>query len=137
VIRVRLRDLAVRAGDIGPDASAGARQLAVVVGWACYFDDRVSRSGFEGLIHDLPEAELSEIDVMLRMVAAPVALSYYRRAVAHCGVDRADFERFKADPHAPTETCKNLMMTSVEYLANGVPFDEEIAAWLAKVARLF
>lgn len=28
------------------------------------------------------------------------------------------------------------MMISVEYLANGIPFDQEIAAWLAKVARL-
>lgn len=136
MICVRLRDVAGRAKHVGQDASASARQLAVVVGWASYFHDRVTRGGFEELIHDLPEAELAEVDVMLRMVAAPVALSYYRRAVAHCGADRADYERFKADRTAPTETCKNLMMISVEYLANGVAFDEEIAAWLTKVARL-
>ncbi|WP_433762554.1 hypothetical protein [Nocardia sp. CA-135398] len=89
------------------------------------------------MIYNLGRERLEQCDGMLRAVDAPIALSYYIRALTRCTEDLADFDQFMADFTTPTKVGQDLTLLSVEYLRDDTSFDDEITEFLDVVdARL-
>lgn len=97
---------------------------------AAEFDYQVKKGGFDQLIFNLGRERLEHCHVMLTTVDAPVALSFYVRAITRCTEDMEDFNRFMADYTAPTKVAQDLTMLSIEYLRGDTSFDSEIAEFV-------
>lgn len=129
--REALTALAESAARLGRDVPAEIRSLARTVALARYFDHNVTRGGFAQLIFNLEGELLEDLEEMLTTVGAPVAQTYYVRAIAHCLQDLEAYQRFLTSPF-PTETTTKdaLHRVSLDYFAQGVEFPTEIGAWL-------
>ncbi|WP_153345880.1 DMP19 family protein [Nocardia aurantia] len=140
VYHERLRGLGQRAAELIDDADrldASDRDLVYLTVLAADFDYQVNNGGFGQLIHNLGRDRLEQCDGMLRAVRAPVALSFYLRAVVRCTEDVDDFETFMADFRTPTRLGQDLVQLSVEYLRGDTVFGDEITEFLdAAAARL-
>ena len=118
----RLRRLATRAEQLGPDVDSETRTLAALLGWAAVFDYQVNNGGFDHLLYHVPYDRLVDVEAMLRAVGAPVALAYYGRAVAACAADPAGYQELKATFTARTDLDTRLFELSLEYLTRAVSF---------------
>ncbi|MFE7802092.1 hypothetical protein [Nocardia sp. NPDC057440] len=133
VYNERLLDLGQRAAqliDNVEDLDESIRDLLYLTVLAADFDYQVKNGGFVQLIYNLGRDRLEQCDGMLRAVGAPVALSFYIRAVTHCAEDLAEFNQFMADFNAPTTLGQNLTLLSVEYLRGDTSFDDEVAEFV-------
>ncbi|MET8878283.1 hypothetical protein [Nocardia sp. NPDC004604] len=140
VYNEQLQHLGQRAAqliDYAEDLDESTRDLVYLTVLAADFDYQVKNGGFGQLIYNLGPERLEQCDGMLRAVGAPVALSFYVRAVTRCAEDLVDYNQFMADFTAPTKIGQDLTLLSVEYLRGDTSFDDEIAEFLNDVtARL-
>ncbi|MBF6180871.1 DMP19 family protein [Nocardia otitidiscaviarum] len=133
VYNEQLQHLGQRAAQIldSPgDLDETIRDLAYLAVMAADFDYQVKNGGFGQLIYNWGRERLEQCDDMLQTVGAPIALSFYRRAVTRCAEDLADFDAFMADFTVPTSVGQDLTLLSVEYLRGDASFDDEIAGFL-------
>ncbi|MFE3024442.1 DMP19 family protein [Nocardia tengchongensis] len=133
VYNERLQLLGERAAqlfDEAEDLDESTRELAELVFLAAYFDYQVKNGGFGQLIHNLGGDHLERCDGMLSAVGAPIALSFYFRAVTRCAQDLEDYNTFMADFTAPTELRDDLAMITFEYFRADTSFDDEIVGFL-------
>ncbi|GAB2681584.1 DMP19 family protein [Nocardia goodfellowii] len=133
VYNERLQRLGARAAQRIENAEQlddSTRDLAYTTVLAADFDYQVKNGGFGQLIYNLGRDRLEQCDGVLEWVGAPVALSYFRRAVTRCAEDLADFDQFMADFTTPTSVGQDLLLLSVEYLGGRPSFDDEIADFL-------
>ncbi|MEV0358533.1 hypothetical protein AB0H71_21020 [Nocardia sp. NPDC050697] len=134
VYNERLQRLGQRAAELLENADEldeYRRDLAYLTLLAAEFDYQVKNGGFAQLIYNLGGERLEDLDGMLRAVDAPVALSFYLRAVTRCTELLDDYHRLMADFTAPTRLAVELTGISVDYLRGEVGFDTEIAPFLA------
>ncbi|WP_431955829.1 DMP19 family protein [Nocardia lijiangensis] len=140
VYNERLQQLGQRAAqliDNAEDLDETTRDLVYLTVLAADFDYQVKNGGFGQLIYNWGRERLEQCDGMLRAVGAPVAVSFYVRAVSRCAEDLVDFDQFMDDFATPTDLGQDLTLLSVEYLRGDTSFDDEIAEFLDVVdARL-
>lgn len=133
VYNERLQDLGQRAAqhiDNAENLDESTRDLVYLTVLAADFDYQLKNGGFGQLIYNLGRERLEQCDGMLRAVGAPVALSFYIRAVTRCAEDLVDFDQFMADFTTPTKVGQDLTLLSVEYLRSDTTFDDEITEFL-------
>ncbi|GAB11319.1 hypothetical protein GOARA_067_00610 [Gordonia araii NBRC 100433] len=130
----RLLDLGARASEVIDDETnldGDMHDLVYTTVLAANFEYQVKNGGFEQLIYNAGTERLEQYDDLLSALNAPVALSYYRRAIARCAEDVNDFERFMATyPAEPTRLGVDIMQIGVEYLTGAVPFASEIGDFM-------
>jgi hypothetical protein len=133
VYNERLQQLGQRAAqliDTTEDLDESRHNFLYLIVLAATFDYQVKNGGFDQLIYNLGRERLEHCHVMLTTVGAPVALSFYVRAITRCTEDMDDFNRFMADYTAPTKVSQDLTMLSIEYLRGDTSFDAEIAEFV-------
>lgn len=126
--RELLTDLARRATDVDSE-------LAETVRLAWYFDHTVTKGGFALLLHDLPVDRMEALEHMLATVAAPVAASFYRRAIECCLQDLDAYQRFRTSFAEESPLKEELHRVSLDYYGAGVDFPDEIIRWLTAASR--
>jgi hypothetical protein len=109
--------------------------LAEVVRRAAFFDHQVWQGGFALLIFNLQGDGLEGTETMLETVGAPVAKSFYLRAIQECVADLESYQAFLADYMAESLTKNALFRVSLDFYRSGVEFPDEILPWLAETNR--
>jgi len=128
VSRDLLNDLARRSLSV-------SSPLAEQVRLAAYFDHHVWRGGFALLIFDRQGDGLEDVQVMLETVGAPVARSFYLRAIEECVQDLDGYQAFLTDYAAESPTKHALFRVSLDFYRSGVEFPDEILPWLTEANR--
>lgn len=126
--RELLNDLARRALPVSSPHADLVRRAA-------YFDHHVWQGGFAQLIFNLQGDGLEEVATMLEAVGAPVARSFYQRAIQDCVQDLDGYQAFLADYGAESLTKNALFRVSLDFYRSGVEFPDEILPWLTEANR--
>ncbi|MGF6882621.1 hypothetical protein ABIA39_001563 [Nocardia sp. GAS34] len=121
--------------DTDPDLDEENYNLLYTIVLAADFDYQVKNGGFAQLIFNLGRDRLEHCHVMLTTVNAPVALSFYVRAIKLCVENPADFDQLMADFSVPTVLGQNLISLTVEYLRGANSFDAEVAEFIDSVGE--
>lgn len=118
-----------------PDLDEENHNLLYTIVLAADFDYQVKNGGFAQLIFNLGRDRLEHCHVMLTTVNAPVALSFYVRAIKLCVENPADFDQLIADFSVPTGLGQDLTSLSVEYLRGAAGFDTEVTEFVDSVGE--
>jgi len=123
-----LKELVVRSESV-------SSPLAELVRRAAYFDHQVWKGGFALLIFNLQGDGLEQMETMLETVGAPIARSFYLRAIQECVADLDGYHAFLADYTAESLTKNALFRVSLDFYRSGLEFPDEILPWLAETNR--
>lgn len=96
-----------------------------------YFRYNVHKGGFAQLIFNLQGEYLPEIEEMLLDAPAPVAHTYYVKAIEVCLADQSSYHAFLASDYISSNSIKDALHgVTFEYYEKGVGFLSEINPFL-------
>lgn len=107
------------------------------VSLAQYFSYNIAKGGFAQLLYNLRGQYLAEIEQMLIDAPAPVAHSYYVKAIRECLAEKEVYKVFlKNDFVEPSSIKDSLHSISINYFNTNVEFLSEIQEFVLRSQRI-